>query len=195
MSYNRKNPLLNTTKEDEEFQHYDDNNTGNYSDSEAINRRKRDNKSNFNDLSWNKKLNSLRNNNTNTTSPQGYQRINDIDAENCTDDDDDDDFNNNNLNTTTSLNNIKSLESNKFVKTGRQRKKLAARSKGGEFATRRRKKRIYFCCLSSEINVSKLHEHLTHIHGLKGWTFKMYSDVLHIHKPGMIFVYNNYALL
>ena len=128
MSYNRKNPLLNTT--DEEFQHYDNNNTGNYSDSEAINRRKRENKINFNDISWNKKLNALRNPNTNQTSQQGYQRINDIDAENYTDDDDDDDFNNNNLNTTTNLNNIKALESGKFVKTGRQRKKLAARSKG-----------------------------------------------------------------
>jgi hypothetical protein len=34
---------------------------------------------------------------------------------------------------------------------GRQRKKNAARSKGGEFRTRRKKRRVNFCCVSSEI--------------------------------------------
>jgi len=42
------------------------------------------------------------------------------------------------------------------MKTGRQRKRIAARSKGGEFQARRRKRRVYFCCLGSEIDVEKL---------------------------------------
>lgn len=50
---------------------------------------------------------------------------------------------------------------NKLVKTGRQSKKGAARTKGGEFQARRRKKRIYFCCVSSEFDVLKLHDELT----------------------------------
>ena len=42
------------------------------------------------------------------------------------------------------------------MKTGRQRKRMAARSKGGEFQARRRKRRVYFCCIGSEIDVEKL---------------------------------------
>ena len=49
---------------------------------------------------------------------------------------------------------------NRLLRTGRQRKKLAARSKGGEFRQRRKKRRLYFCCLSSEIDVQKLFDHL-----------------------------------
>ncbi len=74
---------------------------------------------------------------------------------------------------------------NKLVKSGRQRKKLAARTKGGEFQTKRRKRRIYFCCISSEIDVQKLSDYL---HGaddlLYDWKFELYSDVLHMYKPG-----------
>jgi uncharacterized Rmd1/YagE family protein len=73
---------------------------------------------------------------------------------------------------------------NKLVKSGRQRKKLAARTKGGEFQTKRRKRRIYFCCISSEIDVQKLSDYL---HGaddlLFDWKFEVYSDVLHMYKP------------
>lgn len=74
---------------------------------------------------------------------------------------------------------------NKLVKSGRQRKKLAARTKGGEFQTKRRKRRIYFCCISSEIDVQKLSDYL---HGaddlLYDWKFELYSDVLHMYKAG-----------
>ena len=42
------------------------------------------------------------------------------------------------------------------MKTGRQRKRMAARSKGGEFQAKRRKRRVYFCCIGSEIDVEKL---------------------------------------
>jgi hypothetical protein len=87
---------------------------------------------------------------------------------------------------------------NKLVKTGRQRKKEAARSKFGEFQAQRRKKRLYFCCVGSEIDVAKLFESLTMAGSMDEWFssitcfgsdcsfryLKMYSDVLHLHKPG-----------
>lgn len=38
--------------------------------------------------------------------------------------------------------------------TGRQRKKLAARSKGGEFQARRKKRRVYFCCICRFVNIT-----------------------------------------
>ena len=69
------------------------------------------------------------------------------------------------------------------MRTGRQRKKLAARSKGGEFQTRRRKKRVYFCCVSSDIDVQKLFDYLVGAGGLlHGWKYQLYNDVLHLYK-------------
>ena len=50
------------------------------------------------------------------------------------------------------------LKFDKMMKTGRQRKKIAARIKGGEFMSKRKKRRVYFCCIASEINVEGLHE-------------------------------------
>lgn len=77
------------------------------------------------------------------------------------------------------------LPGNKLVKTGRQRKKNAARTKGGEFQSRRKKKRLYFCCVGSEIDVQQLYDHLISSGALSSdWQYRMYSDVLHIHKPG-----------
>lgn len=76
---------------------------------------------------------------------------------------------------------------NNLVKTGRQRKKNAARTKGGEFQSRRKKKRLYFCSVGSEIDVQNLYDHLVSSGILSNeWTYRMYSDVLHIHKPGNI---------
>lgn len=49
----------------------------------------------------------------------------------------------------------------KSLRTGRQRKKLAARTKGGEFQARRRKRRVYFCCVSSDIDVQRMFDYLT----------------------------------
>lgn len=76
---------------------------------------------------------------------------------------------------------------NRNMKTGRQRKKIAARSKGGEFQTKRRKRRVYFCCISSEIDVTKLMDYL---HGasdvlLYDWQCELHNDVLHLYKPGI----------
>lgn len=74
----------------------------------------------------------------------------------------------------------------KMVRTGRQRKKLAARTKGGEFQTKRRKRRIYFCCISSEIDVQKLMDHLNEATDLLfGWQFELHNDVLHGYKAGV----------
>jgi uncharacterized Rmd1/YagE family protein len=75
---------------------------------------------------------------------------------------------------------------NKIVRTGRQRKKLAARSKGGEFQTKRKKRRVYFCCISSEIELQKLLDYLNNAEDLLyDWKFELYNDVLHLYKPGV----------
>lgn len=68
--------------------------------------------------------------------------------------------------------------------TGRMRKKQAARLKGGEFQARRQKRRVYFCCISSEINVQELHEHCTNeIFELKSrWKTRLYGDALCLSK-------------
>eukprot|EP01035_Chromulina_nebulosa_P019539 gene19539-25437_t len=74
----------------------------------------------------------------------------------------------------------------KTVRTGRQRKKQAARSKGGEFQTRRKKRRVYFCCVSSEIDIQKLYDYLVGSGGaFSEWKFKLYNDVLHLYNPGV----------
>jgi len=66
---------------------------------------------------------------------------------------------------------------------GRQRKKFAARSKGGEFQQKRKKRRVYFCCVSSDIDVQKLYDYLVGAGGLlNGWQFQIYCDVLHLYK-------------
>ncbi len=69
------------------------------------------------------------------------------------------------------------------LKTGRQRKKLAARSKGSEFRANRKKRRVYFCCISSEIDVQRmLDELLESPEGLGKWKYHVYADVLHLYK-------------
>jgi len=74
---------------------------------------------------------------------------------------------------------------NKVIRTGRQRKKLAARSKGGEFQARRMKRRVYFCCVSSDIDIQKLHEYLLGLGILaNGWKYQLRSEVLHLFRSG-----------
>lgn len=75
----------------------------------------------------------------------------------------------------------------KLVRTGRQRKRLAARTKGGEFQARRKKRRVYFCCVSSDIDIQKLFDYLIGSGGmLNGWNYQLYpgGDVLHLYKAG-----------
>ena len=73
--------------------------------------------------------------------------------------------------------------SHKITRTGRQRKKLAARTKGGEFQAKRRKKRIYFCCISSEIDLEKLQDAIRERaqSSTKYWETKMYEDAIHLY--------------
>ena len=74
---------------------------------------------------------------------------------------------------------------NKLVRTGRQRKKQSARSKGSEFQSRRKKRRVYFCCVSSEIDIQKLYDYMIHTNdSFGGWKLKLHNDVLHLYKAG-----------
>ena len=100
----------------------------------------------------------------------------------------------NNVNNDTGLESHKSSSSENFLGsdnylnthmlTGRQRKKLAARSKGSDFQQRRRKKRIYFCCVGNEIDLEALYDALEidENNGYR-WEGKMYEDVLHLCIP------------
>ena len=116
-----------------------------------------------------------------------YGRLNSLDG-NQTDDMDDDE-----RNADASRGRSYSLDefgdnldsASRLVRTGRQRKKLAARSKGGEFRTKRKKRRVYFCCASSEIDVQKLFDYLIGAGSLlNGWKYQLHADVLHLYKPG-----------
>ena len=74
---------------------------------------------------------------------------------------------------------------NPALRSGRQRKKFAARSKGGEFQAKRRKRRVYFCCVSSEIDVQKLHGYLVGSGDMHHeWKYRLYNEVLHVYKEG-----------
>ena len=73
---------------------------------------------------------------------------------------------------------VKMINIAKTLRTGRQRKKTAARTKGGEFQARRKKRRVYFCCISNDIDVEKLADEFQQPHfGMKG---QMYDEVLHL---------------
>ena len=69
---------------------------------------------------------------------------------------------------------------NKIMRTGRQRKKIASRSKGGEFQQRRKKRRVYFCCVSNEIDIEHLHDNFDKLDDRK-WNSRMYEGVLHLY--------------
>ena len=68
----------------------------------------------------------------------------------------------------------------KLPKTGRQRKKQTTRTKGGEFQSQRKKRRLYFCCVSKEIDIQDLFEHvsLAIAHSNTQWKAKLYGDAL-----------------
>lgn len=69
---------------------------------------------------------------------------------------------------------------NKIMRTGRQRKKIASRSKGGEFQQRRKKRRVYFCCVSNEIDIEQFHDNFDKQEDQK-WKSRMYEGVLHLY--------------
>jgi uncharacterized Rmd1/YagE family protein len=67
-----------------------------------------------------------------------------------------------------------------MIKTGRQRKKLSSRSRGGEFMMKRKKRRVYFCSLAKEIDVERLHDAFSEGH--MNMVGKLYIDVLYLYE-------------
>jgi uncharacterized Rmd1/YagE family protein len=72
------------------------------------------------------------------------------------------------------------LASKQALKTGRQRKKSAARARGGDFNTTQEKKRVYFCCMSQAVDMESLHEGLRSV-DLPEWEVSMFTSVLHLY--------------
>ena len=69
--------------------------------------------------------------------------------------------------------------------TGRQRKKVASRGKGGEFQAKRKKRRAYACCIGSEIDTIRLVEYFKDSsNAIAGgnWCTQMYTDTLRVHR-------------
>lgn len=69
--------------------------------------------------------------------------------------------------------------------TGRLRKKIASRGKGGAFVEKKLKRRIYSCCIGSEVDTVKLHEYLDELPSDSAplrskWTSELYTDTLHV---------------
>lgn len=69
------------------------------------------------------------------------------------------------------------------IKTGRQRKKTATRAKGGEFRAKTEKKRVYFCCISAEVEMETLQEGLKSAN-IPDWEIEAYTSVIHIYMRG-----------
>lgn len=68
------------------------------------------------------------------------------------------------------------------IATGRQRKKFTSR-KSQFYTEKKRKRRIYFCSISNEINIDQLY---TYISCETKWVVSYYEDVLHVYIPGKI---------
>jgi len=69
--------------------------------------------------------------------------------------------------------------------TGRQRKKVASRSKGGDFINQRKKRRLYFACVSNEIDIQDLFDYLIGSGGSyqqQGWNYMIYDRVVWLYK-------------
>lgn len=67
------------------------------------------------------------------------------------------------------------------LKTGRERRKKVARgNKGGEFHEKRRKRRVYFCTLAGEIDLSALKDHI--LDSRCDWLTKQVGDALILSK-------------
>lgn len=73
-----------------------------------------------------------------------------------------------------------SRQNDKLSRTGRQRKKQTARTKGGEFQSKRSKRRVYFCCIGSEIDMIQLFNHLSNLSPSRrtNWNAKQYGDAI-----------------
>ena len=73
-----------------------------------------------------------------------------------------------------------SRQNDKLSRTGRQRKKQTARTRGGEFQSKRAKRRIYFCCIGSEIDIQQLLDFLIQLtpNSRINWNAKQYGDAI-----------------
>jgi uncharacterized Rmd1/YagE family protein len=73
-----------------------------------------------------------------------------------------------------------SRQNDKLSRTGRQRKKQTARTKGGEFQSKRSKRRVYFCCIGSEIDMTQLFNHLANLSPTRrtNWNATQYGDAI-----------------
>lgn len=75
--------------------------------------------------------------------------------------------------------------------TGRQRKKVASRGKGSEFQAKRKKRRVYACCIGSEIDTLQLVEHFKNAPdgsalARSNWSTEMYTDTLRIYRNSIL---------
>lgn len=75
--------------------------------------------------------------------------------------------------------------------TGRQRKKVASRGKGGEFQAKRKKRRVYACCIGSEIDTDQLVEYFKNAPedskiAKSNWSTEMYTDTLRIYRNSIL---------
>lgn len=72
---------------------------------------------------------------------------------------------------------------NKLLRSGRIRKKTAARAKYGEFQTKKRKRRLYFCSIASDINIEKLQDYISNTSHplLAQMNCRLYEESLHIY--------------
>lgn len=73
-----------------------------------------------------------------------------------------------------------SRQNDKLSRTGRQRKKQTARTKGGEFQSKREKRRVYFCCVGSEINMMALFAYMCNLptDTKMDWNARQYGDAI-----------------
>lgn len=75
--------------------------------------------------------------------------------------------------------------------TGRQRKKVASRGKGSEFQAKRKKRRVYACCIGSEIDTIQLVEFFKSAPpdsaiARANWSTQMYTDTLRIYRNSIL---------
>lgn len=77
------------------------------------------------------------------------------------------------------------VNANVINMTGRQRKKVASRSKGGDFINQRKKRRLYFASVSNEIDIQDMFDYLIGSGGSyqqQGWNYMIYDRVLWLYK-------------
>lgn len=77
-------------------------------------------------------------------------------------------------------------EKRSVLRTGRQRKKFSTRTKGGEFQSNKYKRRLYFCCVSSAIDIQGVEEYVnTRLSSPNSpWVCRQYDEALCLSRHG-----------